>query len=211
MSNRYFLIISNNIYCQVKKGVFMDENNYENKNITEHHGHYYDRYDDCFLCKHPMMKVLLMWLLTLLGAFLAFYVVTDWHYKRMLDPVVQMRRMDRMIQKEEHQMHKMFEKELTKDKIIEHKAGEIIQVEKTDDVYKIIIDLKPFNNDERNVKITRDGDALTVGVAGEIKKHSKDLIVHLTQKFIFPDNAILDDISKFKEGNKYYIVVPIRR
>lgn len=184
----------------------MDENNYEN-NVTHNH---HDHYDDCFLCKHPMMKLLLMWLLTLLGAFLAFYVVTDWHYKRMLDPMVQMRRMDRMIQREEHQMHKMFNKEIGKERLMESRAGEIIQVEKTEDVYKIIIDLKPFNNDERNVKVTREGETLTVGVAGEIKKHSKDLIVHLTQKFIFPDNADLDDMSKFKEGSKYYIVVPIR-
>jgi len=186
----------------------MDENNYENTTHHDHYDHYH--YEDCFLCRHPFLKALLTWLLTLLGAFLAFYVVTDWHYKRMLDPMVQMRRMDRMIQKEEHQMHRMFDKEIGREKALERKAGDIIQVEKTDDVYKIIVDLKPFNNDERNVKVTREGETLTVGVAGEIKKHSKDLIINLTQRFIFPDNADLDDMSKFKEGNKYYIVVPIK-
>ena len=186
----------------------MYENNYGNNEANTHH-HHHD-YDDCFLCKHPVMKILLIWLLTFLGAFLAFYVVTDWHYKRMFDPMVQMKKMDRIIQREEHQMHKMFNKEIGKDKMLESHASEIIQVEKNDDIYKIIIDLKPFNNDEKNVKVTREGEALTVNVAGEIKKHSKDLIVHLSQKFIFPDNADLDGMSKFKEGNKYYIVVPIR-
>ncbi|MBR5303974.1 MAG: Hsp20 family protein [Candidatus Gastranaerophilales bacterium] len=182
----------------------MDENNQE-----QHHNHHYHN-GECFLCKHPWLKLLLTGLMTLIGAYLAFYFVTDWHFKRMLDPVVQMRKMDRMIQKEEHQMHKFFDKEMRKEKNLERKAGEIIHVEKTEDAYKIVIDLKPFNNDEKNVTVTREGDSLTVNMAGEIKKQKKELTVSLTQKFIFPDDADLDDISKFKDGNKYFIVVPIR-
>ena len=51
---------------------------------------------------------------------------------------------------------------------------------------------------------------MTINLAGEVKKYNKDLLVHLTQKFIFPEEANLDEISKFKDGNNYYIVVPIR-
>ncbi|MBO5435748.1 Hsp20/alpha crystallin family protein [bacterium] len=188
----------------------MDENNNEYMEHKEQNNYYAHHHEHCFLCKHPFLKTLLTALLTLFGAYLAFYVVTDWHYKRMLDPAVQIRKMDRMIQKEEHQMHKMFDKEIRKEKKLERKASDLIQVEKTDDAYKIIVDLKPFNNDEKNVSVTRDGDALTINLAGEVKKYNKDLLVHLTQKFIFPDEANLDEISKFKDGNNYYIVVPIR-
>lgn len=185
----------------------MDENNQEqnfnNNNHYHHHG-------ECFLCKHPWLKLLLTGLMTLLGAYLAFYVVTDWHYKRMLDPAIQLRKMDRMIQKEEHQMHKMFSKEFAQEKKLGQKANDLIQVEQTDDAYKIIIDLKPFNNNEKNVTVTREDNSLTINLAGEVKKYNKDLLVHLTQKFIFPEKADLEDLSKFKDGNKYYIVVPIR-
>ena len=57
----------------------MEENNYR------HEG-----FDDCFLCKHPALKHVLVGLLVFFGAFAAFYVVADWHFKRMLDPMVQM-------------------------------------------------------------------------------------------------------------------------
>ena len=124
----------------------MDENNNEYMEHKEQNNYYAHHHEHCFLCKHPFLKTLLTALLTLFGAYLAFYVVTDWHYKRMLDPAVQIRKMDRMIQKEEHQMHKMFDKEIRKEKKLERKASDLIQVEKTDDAYKIIVDLKPFNN-----------------------------------------------------------------
>ena len=53
--------------------------------MDEHNYH-----DDCFLCKHPILRHTLIGILVFLGAFAAFYVVTDWHFKRMLDPAVQM-------------------------------------------------------------------------------------------------------------------------
>ena len=188
----------------------MDENKDEYIENKENSNYYEHSHGKCFLCRHPWLKLLLTSLMTLFGAYLAFYVVTDWHYKRMIDPVFQMRKMDRMIQREEHQMHKMFDKEIRKERKYDRKAGEMINVEKNGENYKIIVDLKPFNRDEKNVQVTREGNSLTVNVAGEVKKHQKDLLIHITQKFIFPEDADLDDISKFREGDKYYIVVPIR-
>lgn len=178
----------------------MDENNYGQNH--EHHG-------DCFLCGHPILKHILVGLLTFLGAFAAFYVVTDWHYKRMLDPVFQMKKMDRIMQKEERQMHKMTGREMRKGAMLEHKAGQIVHIEKGDDAYKIIINLKPFDNNEKNVEVSADNKTLTINAAGETKKHNKDAIVRFTQSFIFPDNAELGEMSKFKEGDKYIIIVPI--
>lgn len=187
----------------------MDENNNEYIEHKEQNNYYEHHHEKCFLCKHPFLKTLLTALATLLGAYLAFYVVTDWHYKRMFDPLVQMKRMDRMIQKEEHQMHKMFNKELRREKSFNNSANKIINVEKTRENYKIIVDLKSFDKDEKNVQVTREGNSLTVNIAGEVKKYLKDLQVHITQKFIFPDDANLDNISKFKDGDNYYIVIPI--
>ena len=48
----------------------MDENNnYENH---EHHHHH-----DCWLCDHPVFKHIITALMVFLGAYLAFYTVTD--------------------------------------------------------------------------------------------------------------------------------------
>ena len=88
----------------------MEENNYENK-----HEH---RADDCFMCKHPAMKHICIGILTFLGAFAAFYVVTDWHYKRMLDPMFQMRKMDRAIMKEARMAERIARKDAIKADLI---------------------------------------------------------------------------------------------
>lgn len=179
----------------------MDENNYENRHERYH--------ENCFLCGHPVLKHILTGLLTFLGAFAAFYVVTDWHYKRMLDPMVQMRKMDRMMMKEARQAEKFARREMGRENWIERKAGEIVHIEKTDDAYKIIINLKPFDNNEKNIEVTREGNKLTINAAGETKKHNKNAIIRFTQSFIFPDEAELGEMSKFKDGDKYIIVVPL--
>lgn len=179
----------------------MDENNYENR-----HEH---KSDDCFMCRHPVMRHILAGILTFLGAFAAFYVVTDWHYKRMLDPMVQMRKMDRMMMKEARMAEKSAQRDFARADLLENKAGQIIHIDKTDDVYKIIINLKPFDNDEKNVEVTTEGNKMTITAAGETKKHNKNAIIRFTQSFIFPDNALIGEMSKFKDGSKYIIVVPL--
>lgn len=179
----------------------MEENNQEQK--------YDHRHENCFLCHHPVMKHICVGLLTFLGAFAAFYVVTDWHYKRMLDPVFQMRKMDRIMQKEARQMHKMIDRDAHKGMMLEHKASQLVHIEKGSDAYKIIINLKPFDNNEKNVEVTREDNKLTINAAGETKKHNKEAIIRFTQSFIFPEEADLDELSKFREGDRYIIVVPI--
>ena len=179
----------------------MDENNYENR-----HEHYHE---NCFLCRHPVLKHILVGLLTFLGAFAAFYVVTDWHYKRMLDPMVQMRKMDRMMMKEARQAEQMMHRRMHQAERLENRAGEIVHIEKTDDAYKIVMNLKPFDNNEKNVEVTTDGNKLTINAAGETKKKNKNAIIRFTQSFIFPDEADLGELSKYRDGEKYIIVVPI--
>lgn len=179
----------------------MEENNYENK-----HEH---RADDCFMCKHPAMKHIFIGILTFLGAFAAFYVVTDWHFKRMFDPMVQMRKMDRAIMKEARMAERIARKDAIKTDLLENQASHIINIDKTEDAYKIIINLKPFDNDEKNVEVTTEGNKMTITAAGETKKHNKSAIIRFTQSFIFPDNALIGEMSRFRDGNKYIIVVPL--
>ena len=131
----------------------MEDNNYRHED-----------FDNCFLCKHPALKHVLVGLLVFLGAFLAFYVVADWHFKRMLDPSFYMRKMDRAIMQRENNFDKMERRALEQQEWINRKAMKMQQkmvdqtsqyfhVEKMDNAYKIIIDLRPFDNDEKNVEV----------------------------------------------------------
>ena len=172
--------------------------------MDEHNYH-----DDCFLCRHPILRHTLIGILVFLGAFAAFYVVTDWHFKRMLDPGVQMRKMEKMMLRDQNRMDKMIRREAMQDFNFQRKAENFIRVEKNPDNYKIIIDLRPFDNDEKNVEVKTNGSMLTVTAAGETKKHGHEMITKVSQNFMFDENVDLNKINKIREGNDYIIFVPI--
>ncbi len=172
--------------------------------MDEHNYH-----DDCFLCRHPILRHTLIGILVFLGAFAAFYVVTDWHFKRMLDPGVQMRKMEKMMLRDQKRMDKMIRREAMQDFNFQRKAENFIRVEKNPDNYKIIIDLRPFDNDEKNVEVKTNGNMLTVTAAGETKKHGHEMITKVSQNFMFDENVDLNKINKIREGNDYIIFVPI--
>lgn len=164
---------------------------------------------DCFMCHHPVLKLILISLLVFFGAFAAFYVVTDWHYKRMLDPAVQMRKVEKMMMHDQRQMDKMINRQFKKDAAMERVIKHFVRVEQTPENYKIIIDLKPFDDNEKNVEVTTSGNSLTINAAGEREKHGHNEIIKLSQTFSFDDDVDLSKINKIREGNEYIIVVPI--
>lgn len=174
----------------------------------DEHNHHEEK---CFLCHHPVMKHVLTGILVFLGAFAAFYVVTDWHFKRMLDPAVQMRKMEKMMIHDKRQMDNMIRREARKDFNFERKAANFIRVEKNSDNYKIIIDLTPFDNNEKNVEVVANGNVLTVTAAGEAKKHGHEMITRVSQNFMFDEDVDLSKINKIREGNEYIICVPIEQ
>ncbi len=186
----------------------MEDNNYK-----------HEEFDDCFLCKHPALKHLLTGLLIFLGAFAAFYVVSDWHFKRMFDPAFQMRKMDKAIIQRERNFDKMERKVLKQQQLMDKKVlkaeekiakntAQFIHVEKTPDNYKIIIDLSPFDNNEKNVEVNTDGNTLIINAAGEnASKHKKE-ILRYSQAFNFGEDIDTQNITKIRQGDEYVITVP---
>lgn len=176
----------------------MEDNNYR-----------HEEFDNCLLCNHPVLKHILTGLLTLLGAFLAFYVVSDWHFKRMMDPGYQMRRFDRAMMRQEHRMDKLARKEMERQYRMDEKISNFIHIDKTDDAYKIIIDLTPFDNNEKNVEVTTNGNILTINAAGVKDTRNKRAVIRYNQSFTFGDDVELKKMTKVREGNHYIITVPI--
>ena len=162
----------------------------------------------CFLCKHPAVKFVLIGLLVFLGAFLAFYVVADWHFKRMLDPMIQMQNMNRAMMRQERQMDKFVHKEFQKGQRMVQNTAPFIHVDRADDNYKIIIDLKPFDNDEKNIEVKANGNTITINGAGEKNSHHGQEITHYSQTFTFGERINAQDITKVRQGNNYIITIP---
>lgn len=177
----------------------------ENREYSQHYE------DDYVKHKHHFMKHLCTVILTLLGAFAAFYVVTDWHYKRLLDPAVQMRKMDKMVRADERYMEKMADKEFNREKRLAEKTESFIRLERTDKNYKIIVDLRPFDNDEKNVEVTADGNVLTINAAGASNRHGHERILKVAQSYMFDDDVNLSNMTKMRQGKDLVIYIPTEK
>ncbi len=169
---------------------------------------YSTEHRDCFLCRHPLFKHIMTGLLVFFGAFAAFYVVTDWHFKRMLDPAVQMRKMDRMMRADANYIERMARRQDRRDAKFERKAESYIKIEKEDKNYKVTVDLRPFDNDEKNVEVKTDGNVLTINAAGSSKKHGHERILKISQSYMFDDDVNLNNITKIREGKDLVIYIP---
>ncbi len=172
----------------------MDENN----NNYEHRG-----------TVHPVLKILTYGLMALVGAFLAFYVVTDWYFKAMLNPVNQMKRMDRAIEKRDRQMEKAFKKAFHGTERLQERTNHIIKLEQDDNAYKVFVDLVPLNDSEKNVDIKTNGNILTVKAAGIHGFGNRKSLVEFTQSYMFGDNVNLSKLTKERKGDMYIITIPI--
>ena len=186
----------------------MEDNNYR-----------HEEFDDCFLCKHPALRHILTGLLIFLGAFMASYVISDWHFKRMYDPVYQMGRMDKAIMNRERNFDRMDMRALKQQEKMERKAfkheqklaktaAQFVHVEKNADTYKIILDLRPFDNNEKNVEIRTQGNTLIINAAGERNLHNHEEVLKFSQAFAFPEHIDTSEITKVREVNNYIITVP---
>lgn len=110
---------------------------------------------------------------------------------------------------DQRKMDNIIKREMRKDFNFERKAENFIRVEKNADNYKVIIDLRPFDNDEKNVEVITNGNVLTVTAAGESKKHGHEMITRVSQNFMFDENVDLSKINKIREGSEYIIFIPV--
>ena len=179
----------------------------ENKNYDDYHRHN----DDCRLRHHTVLKHLLTALAVFLGAYLAFYTVADWHFKRMVDPIAQMHRIEKDMIHKHNQMTKMLNREIDRgEKFIEREEG-FIRVEKKNNAYEIIVNLKPFDNNEKNIEISTDGDILTVSASGISDKKHHEKIIKVIQQYCFDEEVDFDKITKDKKGSNYIITIPLKK
>lgn len=154
--------------------------------------------------KHPFWKALLCGLMLFVGAFCASYVLTDWHMKSLMSYMrpIPPHRMDRMLERD----IKRFEKE---ERNIARQSANVIHLEQNKDAYKIIIDLRAFDNNENNVQVSSNGNILTINGRSIRKSKNNEQISEFQQNYMFGDNVRLKDLTKSAEGNYYIITIPI--
>lgn len=157
--------------------------------------------------KHTLLKVIGVIIATFLGAFLAFYFAVDISLNRMLNPDYQMRKMEKIMKHQERNFNKLERKYL--DNPFEPRmAPMLVNLVKEGDEYKVIVDLKPLNHDEKNVNVDLKDNIITV--TGEIDKTKRNTesIMNFSQSFYLDEKLLPNKISKEKKGDKYIITIP---
>ena len=141
-----------------------------------------------------------------MGAFCAFYVVADWHYKRMIAPPFSNGgKIEKLMQKDMRDFDKMMHKE---NRDFARNSAHVIHMERDKNAYKVIIDLRAFDNNENNVQVTTNGNVLTIN--GRTIKTSKnnEQISEFQQSYLFGNSVNLSDLTKEARGNFYIVTIP---
>lgn len=156
---------------------------------------------------HPIWKFLGIVLATFIGAYLAFYFVVDTTFNRMTNPEYQMRKMEKIMKHQERRMQK-FEDKMMQNPFEPTVAPTLVNLIKEADEYKIIVDLKPLDNNENNVNVKTDNN--TVTISGRVEKNGRrgEQIMNFSQSFLLDEKFNPDNITKEKKGSKYIITIP---
>ncbi len=85
-----------------------------------------------------------------------------------------------------------------------------VKSEIEDNAFKVIVGLKPFQNDENKINYNVTQRKLTVFGNSQVNDKNKQEDISFTQDFILPENADITNISKTKDGSKLVISVPLK-
>lgn len=157
--------------------------------------------------KHHILKFIGIILATFIGAFLAFYLAVDLTLNRMLNPEYQMKKMEKMVQKQERNIQKFEDKIL--DQPFEPKmAPMLVNLVKESDEYKIIVDLKPLGGNDKNINVKLNENVITISGEIEKKELRGEKIMNFSQAYYLDEKLKSNEITKERKGNKYIITIP---
>lgn len=89
-----------------------------------------------------------------------------------------------------------------------NKVSTGMKTEETKDYYKITMDLRPFNNDENNVKVSVKDNTVSISAKYKSKEKNSFSSADFSQSLTLPVKIEDDDIKKQKQGNFLVITIP---
>lgn len=159
--------------------------------------------------KEKCLKFFLIFIGTIIGAFLAFYFAVDMTFKIKLSPEYHMRRADKMIE----QMDKQFSRDMRRmDKdimVIGREMPNPVAISEEDGGYKVVINLKPFGNIAKNIDVNvENGNLLKINASKDVKKGDKENMMSMQQAFLLENNVDFNKMTKDEEKGKLVINLP---
>lgn len=153
--------------------------------------------------KHHLLKVIGVIIATFLGAFLAFYLAVDLTLNRMFNPEYQIRK----IEKSMNNIQK-FDEKMMENPFVPKMSPMLVNLVKEANEYKVIIDLKPLGDDDKNVDVKLDNNIVTVSGDMEKRELGGEKLMNFSQSFYLDEKLLPNKIVKEKKGNKYIVTIP---
>lgn len=192
-----------------------DNNNYSGQNSNENY-HKTSWMDG----NSNMIKFLLVALSSFLGAFLAMALLGRMlfnndvmspnpfspyqmsHQSQNVNENVDENEMFRQIDRDFEMMNSRFLVPISTPKI------NVVKFEENNDAYKIIIDLKQFHDDEKNVMVDVKPKMVKISGKAAMKTENAQSSFSYFQEMPLTKKVDIEDVKKEKIGNNYVITIP---
>ncbi len=157
-------------------------------------------------CKESCLKYAVIFIGTIIGAFLAFYFVADFTIKTMLSPEHQMRKAEKMMRNMDKQIARDMNREIA---VVGRMMPNPVNITEKDNSYILTIALKPFGNNSKNIKISvENNNILKIEGSNEIKKGDKENMMNMQQTYMLDENVDFEKMTKTEEKGKMVVTLP---
>ncbi|MBS4760338.1 MAG: Hsp20/alpha crystallin family protein [Clostridium sp.] len=150
--------------------------------------------------------------LLLLGLFLACYLAVYYVLDQMRHSYYipsRMDNIDKILQEQDKLFNEMTTFPMHYNAMMNVKSPVETYKDDENDAYKVIVDLKPFNDNPDNINV--DIKSNRVSISGEEEKSGKNSenVYAFSQSFVLPEKIKTNKVKKEKSGHKYIITLPI--
>lgn len=139
----------------------------------------------------------------------AFYIAVSLALHQMLDPVYNSKQIEKMIKQQEKNFEK-FEFELGEHPFLPKARPMLVNLVKENDEYKVIVDLKPLEGNEKGVNVKIKDNVISVDGSLDKQTHRGEEILNFSQSYYLDEKLLTDKITKEKNGDKYIITIPFK-
>ena len=158
-------------------------------------------------------KNLWLWILgtvltTFLVLFLAFYLAMSLVANKIHDPEYRMKKFEKMLAKQEHRLEN-YQDRMMDNPFQPKMRPMLVNLTRENGEYRVIVDLKPFDNDPSGINVNLDGNVLTINGELDKKFHGNEKIINFRQAYFLDEKLDIDKMTTEQKGDKYIITIPV--
>lgn len=160
--------------------------------------------------KHHWLRIGAIALMTFIIAFIAFYCAMELMLHRMTDPMYNAKRIEKVMRQQERSFQRIEDKMTAENPFEPKMRPMLVNLVKENNEYKVIVDLKPLENNEKDVNVNIKDHIITVSGELDKKSFTGEKIVNFSQSYYLDEDLDTDNISKERKGDKYIITIPFK-